>query len=89
VIRLSFLLLLFLSGCATTGLVENPDAGYFLVSKGGVSGVVQMLSGGINYCKVTQSNLGNTAFNVSVKYDGDICLVEAQSSDKTTAILVD
>jgi len=87
-IRISFLLLL-LTGCAATPLTDNPDAGYFLVSKGGVSGVVQMISGGVQYCKVTQSNLGSTTFNVSVKYDGDTCLVEATSSDKTTAILVD
>lgn len=48
-----------------------------------------MISGGIRYCKVTQSNLGNTEFNVIVKYDGEACLVEAQSNDKDSAILTD
>jgi len=87
--KYSVLILLLLAGCAATPLNEDPKAGYFLVSTGGVSGVVQMISGGIRYCKVTQSNLGSTEFNVIVKYDGEACLVEAQSNDKDSAILTD
>ena len=89
IVTLKISLLLTLAGCAATPLTENPNAGYFLVSTGGVSGVVQMISGGIRYCKVTQSNLGSTEFNVDISYDGDVCLVEAHSNDKTTEVLTD
>jgi hypothetical protein len=54
---------------------------YFLVSKGGVSGIVHAISGGVQYCKVTQANLGATDFEVNVQWDGEVCNVNATTKD--------
>lgn len=69
-----------LTGCATQG--DNPNASYFMVSQGEVSLVYRMFFGGVDYCKVTQYNLGGTEFIVDMKYDGEDCRVEASASDE-------
>lgn len=73
------LLLPLLSSCAATGVNDNPDgSAFFLVSKGGVSSIYKMIAGGVDYCKVTQNNLGGTQYTVLVSFDGDKCVVEAE-----------
>jgi hypothetical protein len=76
------ILILFvtLTGCATQG--DNPNASYFLVSKGEASFLYRMFMGGVDYCKVTQYNLGSTEFVIDVKYDGEDCKVEASAADE-------
>jgi hypothetical protein len=69
---------LLLTGCATQG--DNPNASYFMVSQGEMSLVYRMFVGGVDYCKVTQYNLGGTEFVADVKYDGDTCTVEATAT---------
>ena len=69
-----------LTGCGTTG--QNPEAGYFMVSKGNASGVVRLFGGGVDYCKVTQSNLDGVTFTGQIVYDGKTCTVEATASDE-------
>lgn len=72
-----------LSGCAIQGANENPEqAAFFMVSRGKVSIIHQLLSGGVDYCKVTQYNLGKTDFEADVDYDGKSCKVKAKASDK-------
>lgn len=77
--RYMFLVLL-LTGCATGG--DNPNASYFMVSQGDVSLLYKIFAGGVEYCKVTQYNLGSTEFVVDMNYDGKTCVVEASASDK-------
>lgn len=77
------LLALALTGCGAMSGIENPDrSSYFIVSEGGADGLSKLVTGGVQYCKVTQHNLGATAFNVTVTYDGESCLVEATTSDR-------
>lgn len=68
-----------LVGCATrTG---TTDASYFMISRGEASWVRKLFGTGIDYCKVTQSNLSGSAYAVDLKYDGDICTVEATATN--------
>jgi hypothetical protein len=76
------LLTLLLAGCATSG--DNPREAYFMVSKGEASLLYRAFVGGIDYCKVTQYNLGNTEFIAEVQYDGETCTVEATANDLST-----
>jgi len=67
-------------GCATrTG---TDDASYFMISRGEASWFRKLLSTGIDYCKVTQSNLSGSSYAVDLKYDGDTCSVEATATDE-------
>lgn len=64
------------SGCATQGADTNPErASYFLVSQGKVSIIHRLLTGGVDYCKVTQYNLGASDYSATVTYDGKRCTV--------------
>lgn len=76
--------LLLLGGCAATTRTggDDPNSSYFLISHGGASGISRIISGGVEYCKITQKNLGTTDFDVSVTYEDGKCKVEALSSDK-------
>ena len=76
--RKLLVIFVLLSGCATQG--DNPNASYFMVSQGDVSLIYKLFAGGVDYCKVTQYNLGSTEFIAEVKYDGDACIVEATAT---------
>jgi hypothetical protein len=76
------ILTLLLAGCATSG--SNSREAYFMISKGEASLLYRAFVGGIDYCKVTQYNLGSTEFIAEVKYDGDSCIVEAAANDVST-----
>lgn len=69
-----------LTGCGTTRLSDDPDASYFLISQGGTNLLSSVLGGSVKFCKVTQSNLGESDYVVDVKYDGDECIVEAAAA---------
>ena len=74
--RTLILIALFtLTGCATSG--DNPREAYFMVSKGEASLLYRAFVGGIDYCKVTSYNLGNTEYIAEISYDGDDCRVTA------------
>lgn len=76
---LTLTLLAFLIGCGTV----QPDnrTSYFMVSKGNASGVVKLFGGGVDFCKVTQSNLEGVNFVGEIKYDGENCTIEV-AADK-------
>lgn len=71
------------AGCATQGADQHPErAAYFMVSRGEVGIIYRWLTGGVDYCKVTQYNLAGTDFDATVDYDGETCTVSAIASDK-------
>lgn len=75
--------LILLTGCAIQGADDNPEkAAFFMVSRGDVGWIYKLISGGVDYCKVTQYNLGSTDFEATVDYDGKTCEVTATASDK-------
>lgn len=69
-----------LAGCGT--IRDDDDASYFMVSTGRADGLAAMFTGEVEYCKVTQSNLGDSEYAVSVDFDGTDCTVEAIANDK-------
>lgn len=83
--------LLLLSGCAATSYTggEDDDASYFLISQGGADGVTKFITGGVQYCKITQKNLQGVEFDVVVEYEDGKCKVEAMSSDKDSKVQSD
>lgn len=79
--RLLLALALLLTGCATQDI--DPDkASYFMVSQGDVSLIYKFFAGGVDYCKVTQSNLMKTGYIVELSYDGDKCQVTATAQNQ-------
>lgn len=52
-----------------------------MVSQGEMSFIYRALVGGVDYCKVTQSNLMDAGYIVELEYDGDTCKVTAYAQN--------
>jgi len=70
---LALLVLLTLTACGTTS--EQNHTSYFMVSKGEASGMARMFGAGVDFCKVTQSNLQGVNFVGEISYDGENCTI--------------
>lgn len=77
----SLSMLAAIGGCATQD-ADPEQASYFMVSQGEASFVYRALVGGVDYCKVTQSNLMRAGYIVELEYDGDTCRVTAAAENK-------
>lgn len=73
--RLIVALILFTLAACGTSPADTSKTSYFMVSKGEASGVVKMFGGGVDYCKITQSNLGGVNFVGEIVYDGENCTI--------------
>ena len=67
------ILLAGLTACGTTS--EQNQTSYFMVSKGKASGMARMFGAGVDFCKVTQSNLQGVNFVGEISYDGENCTI--------------
>ena len=70
---LALLVLLTLTACGTTS--EQNQTSFFMVSKGEASGMARLFGAGVDFCKVTQSNLQGVNFVGEISYDGENCTI--------------
>jgi len=71
------ILLAGLTACGTTG-----SDSFFMVSKGEASGMARLFGAGVDFCKVTQSNLQGVTFTGDIQYDGETCTINVTASDE-------
>lgn len=74
-------LLVALPGCGGLAMYDQLEkSSFFLISKGKASGLAAMITGEVDYCKITQHNLEGSEYVVDVTYNDDTCSVQATAS---------